>query len=234
MNSSPKKIQAFLCLIAGVGLFLPLIKVTAYGDSVSATFMEIFDTGNASSIEGLINGKIVIGVLVLAFIMLLVRFKVDGFPYKIGSLVLVIAAGVLFYIDVDKLNAAKSILSSMMKYGIGYYLSLLSLIVAIILGVIDIFNEGNNSRSGYPADFDMVINKHYDGQNPVNNSGTYNIVNGNNMTNPQYNQNNVVNQQTNPNPVPQTNNNQMKLSDLVSNSVINQENTNNNNNINNN
>ena len=235
MNNSYKKIEIILCLAAGVGLFLPLLTISAYGESASVSFMTGFDLPKLVD-SGVFNSKLILGIIIVAFIVLLIRtFNNDSFGMRLVSFLLIIASAVLFYLNVDKLGTVKGLVSSAIKYGIGYYVSLLSFIVAIILGIVEFFNEGNSSRSSYPADYDAVINRHYGGQDTINNSGTYNIVNGNNMVNQQYNPNNMANQQYNQNPVPQNNsNNQVKLSDLVSNSAINQENTNNTNNINNN
>ena len=223
MNNSYKKIEIILCLAAGVGLFLPLLTISAYGESASVSFMTGFDLPKLVD-SGVFNSKLILGIIIAAFIVLLIRtFNNDSFGMRLVSFLLIIASAVLFYLNVDKLGTVKGLVS------------LLSFIAAIILGIVEFFNEGNSSRSSYPADYDAVINRHYGGQDTINNSGTYNIVNGNNMVNQQYNPNNMANQQYNQNPVPQNNNNnQVKLSDLVSNSAINQENTNNTNNINNN
>ena len=215
MNEDAKKIQVVLCFITGIGLFLPLLKISAYEESVSFSFMQAFDSSEIVN-TGFISAKIVIAVLVVALITLLIRFKNNNFILKILSLLFIIASGVLYYIDVDKISAAKLFFSSMMKYGYGYYLTLGGYIISIILGVIDIISNGSSSRNGYPADYDMVINAHYNNNNSMNpnqtTSTTMNTTNSNPVNN---NANQVVTNQ--PSFESQNNqpNNQVKLSDLV-------------------
>ena len=146
MKNSYKKLEAILCLIAGVGLFLPLLTVSGYGSSASVSFMTGFDMSKMMD-SGAFNSKIVLGVLIVAFIVLIVRtLNRDSFGIKMVSFLLIIASLVLFYINVDKLASVKSIVSSMIKYGIGYYISLIGLIAAFILGLLDLFKNNNTDR----------------------------------------------------------------------------------------
>jgi len=204
MKDDAKKIQIVLCFLAGIGLFLPLYKISAYKESASLSFMQVFDSAEAVKM-GFIDAKIVIGVLVLAFILLLARFKNDNFILKILSLIVILASGILYYINVHNLSAVKVFLSSVIKYGIGYYITLGGYIIALFLGLIDIISNGNNYRRGYPADYDMVVNDNIN-NNPLNAIQTTNSSN----TNP------VVNNQIPPESLNNKPNNQVKLSDLVS------------------
>ena len=125
MNNDLKKPQIVLCLIAGIGLFLPLLKISAYGESASVSFMATFDTPNIIE-SGIINSKVVLGFIIATFIVLIIRIvNKDSFKMKMISFILIIASAVLFYINVDKIASVKGIISSMIKYGMGYYISLL-------------------------------------------------------------------------------------------------------------
>ena len=171
MNGDKKKIQMVLCLLIGVGMFLPLYKISAYGQSASLTFMQVFDLSSKTAGVTVINCKIVLGILIAAFLVLLFRVvSKDNITLKIVSFLLILATGILFYIDVNKISAAKSLLSSMMKYGIGYYISLIGFIITIIFGLLDIFTESglHNSRRDYPDDYDAVINSHFANENLIN------------------------------------------------------------------
>lgn len=201
-----RKIQALLCLIAGVCLFLPLIEISAYNESTSITFMQIFD--NAEKLSGVINGKIVLTIFISSFIMIIVRLKMETFLTKLVSLLLIIASGVLFYIDVDKISAAKILLSSMMKYGIGYYITLVSIVLALLLGLIDIFS--NSSHSGYVSMNDMEFNTLKE-KNEMNN----NVINNN--ANNSINNAPIINKTPVLSEVKNEVNNQIKLSDIVNN-----------------
>lgn len=217
MNGNTKKIQIVLCLLAGVGMFLPLYVVSGYGKTVRVTFMEVFDAGE---LEGIINGKIILGAVIISLIILFTRLKQDTFSQKIISLIVIIISGILFYIDVDKIAAIKSLFSAMMSNGVGYYISLLSFVGAIIIGIIDIFNDGNIARNEYPVDYNQVINNYFDDGKYVNKTSGSNVVDQVEIM-----KNNVA-------PPPKeetlTNKNAVKLSDLVGNNQDNQSNIDNN------
>lgn len=163
MKSSSKKIQVICSIISGVGLFLPLLKLSASDASAKITFMELFDS--SKDISSVINSKIVLGVLIAAFIVQLITLVKKGFAYKLVSLLFILAFGVLFYIDVNKLSALKSLLSSMMKYDIGYYITLGAVILAFIIGLVELFNSSNNYE-----ELERIIDNYQQTNNePVNN-----------------------------------------------------------------
>lgn len=212
-----KKPQIIFCLIAGIGMFFPLYVFSSGNETESYSFMEMFKHYEASEGMGIIDCKIVLGVLIVAFIILLIRLMRDNGVLKIVSLLAMIAVGVLFYIDVHKLSGVKALLSSMMKYGIGYYMSLIGIIATIFFEMIELF-----TRNNYYEGISYSPNYNINTIPPVNNNPTkpvaYNIQTGqivnNNQTNYNQNNNNQVGQ--------------LRLSDLVNrnNSVnnINKEN----------
>ena len=201
MNSL-KKIQPLLYIVAGAGIFLPFLTISAYGESESASFYEIFDVSKLTT--EIIDVKIILGVIAFAFILSLIPNRKNGIGLKIFSLLVAIASGVLVYIDIDKISSLKGFLSSMVKYGIGYYMIIAGLGLAILIGIISLFYREKNY--GYSIVYDQAdnsysINRPIITNNPVNPS--------NNPVNDNSNSENQVN------PI-----NTMKLSDLINKNKI--------------
>ena len=224
MKSSYHKLQTICCILAGVGFFLPFIKITAYNESVSASFMSVYDTGLDTS--EVIDGKIVLGVLVIAFIILLVRLSKDNFTMEIISLLLILATGILYFIDISKVSTSMSLYSSMIKYGIGHYVSIVSLILTFVLGILDLFQNGNNSNRDI-EEIERIIDNYQTNSQQVNQptySNNNTVVNNQPIQNASISNNQVNQEQT------RVVNNTIKLGELVNstnNTVVNNENTNN-------
>ena len=204
-----KKPQIIFSLIAGIGMFFPLYVLSSGNESESLSFMETFKHYESSEGMGIIDCKIVLGVLIAAFIILLVRLRKDNGILKVASLLTMIAAGVLFYVDVNKLAGVKALLSSMMKYGIGYYMSLIGIIAAIIFGLIEIFSK-NNSYEGVSYTPNYNVNTIPPVNNNPTESAVYNIQTGQMVNNNQANNNQNNNSQVG----------QLRLSDLVNRNSI--------------
>ncbi len=215
MDNGIKKPQIVLSILAGIGLLLPLIKVSYMDISKSASYIEADD------------GKIIMAIIVVAVLILCVRFKKDNLALKITSLVFIIGAGVLFWIDMSKVSESVTFIKSLSKdvihYGIGYYMTLIGLILSVVLGILDLFsheekhqyftdyldqldnmNKLNNATNNQPQN----INGVYYQQKPINimPNGDQQPVNNN------VNTNNTPSAQP---PDSSNTNNQVKLSDLI-------------------
>ena len=224
MNSSHHKFQTIFCILAGVGFFLPFIKISAYNESISASFMSIYDT-SLGTLET-ISSKIVLGVLIAAFIMLLVRLTKDNFTMKIISLLLILVTGILYFIDVNKLSTGISLYSPMVKYGIGHYAAIVGLIATFVLGILDLFQNGNSSNRDID-ELERIIDN-YHTNNPQTNQPIYSnnnpVTNSQPVQNTNIPNNQVIEQQTT------VASNPIKLDELVNsgnNVSVNNDNTNN-------
>ena len=180
MNVSLKKMQIFLCIIAAVGLFLPLLTMSMYGDSGSISFFD-FD-----------NGKILLGLLVLLLITLALQFKYNNIIIKIISIVFVVASGVFFLIDASKMSSVKKYLT-VIKYGIGYYMTLIGLIMSFLTGILDLFSHNESSSD----DINFVVNNDYS-ESKGNVHNDYSPVNDASIPNVDNSQVNTVNNISNP------------------------------------
>jgi hypothetical protein len=215
MDNGIKKPQIVLSILAGIGLLLPLIKVSYMDISKSASYIEADD------------GKIIMAIIVVAVLILCVRFKKDNLALKITSLVFIIGAGVLFWIDMSKVSESVTFIKSLSKdvihYGIGYYMTLIGLILSVVLGILDLFsheekhqyftdyldqldnmNKLNNATNNQPQN----INGVYYQQKPIN-------IMPNRDQQPVNNNVNTNNTPSVQPPDSSNTNNQVKLSDLI-------------------
>ena len=210
MVSDGKKLQMFLCLIAGGGLFLPLIKAIYAEETVSFSFMKTFESGN--EVANTVDSRILLGIIIALLILLFVRVQKDNAILKIISVLAVISIGVIYYIDVEKIFTLVKAAGDKIKYGLGFYASIVGIGAMIIVGLADFFSKPREEYSR----LERVVD------NYKNNPQTNNSIYQNNQPNVNNNQNNNLNPPVNNN----NNINQIKLSDLVNKS--------NNNDINNN
>ena len=156
------------------------------------SFIKFFDSEN--NIIGSIDWKIILVLLIVLFVVLLIRLNKDLPIFKAASLLLILAMGVLYYIDIEKVIEAKKLLPETLKYGVGFYISIAGLVAMVIIGFVDLFSKQKNEY--------LEIEK------KDNNNYYYNDKKDDNFY-----QNDNVNDPVKPEET--TNTNQIKLSDLV-------------------
>ena len=216
MTSDGKKLQMFLCLIAGGGLFLPLIKAIYAEETVSFSFMETFESGN--EVANTVDSRILLGIIIALLILLFVRVQKDNAILKIISVLAVISIGVIYYIDVEKIFTLVKVAGDKIKYGLGFYASIVGIGAMIIVGLADFFSKPREEYSR----LERVVDNYQNNNQQANNS-IYQNNNNNNQVNNTYQNSNInppVNNMNN------ANTNQMKLSDLVNKTANNNANNN--------
>ena len=201
MNNSVRKPLILLIIISGVGLFLPLVKMSDVIESASISFFDGKD------------GKIILGVLVITLILQFFKNKKIN---KIISLILIIIAGGIFFYDTSKISDIKKMISalagsSVIRYGIGYYMSFVGIVLSFILCIINLVSN-NDSSSYYEIDYSNITN--------MNNQPTNNIYNTpTQINNNQSTSNQPVNNQLNTSSPQNNSSNNMAptltLSDLI-------------------
>lgn len=221
MSNNYNKPQIVTCIMALVGLFIPLLKYSGYTTVKTISFKEAPD------------GKIMIGILVIALIVCCIQLQKNNLALRLLSFALFIAAGIIFWIDMGTVDGLIKYTSAI-KYGIGFYIIIAGIAISLILGLLDIFTNLSDSKRSYPADYADIINKRYNDTMPINN-----MMTNQNMAQPmaqpvvQPMAQPVIQPSVSPveeHPNPSISANSMRLSDLVGNEQTN----NNESNINNN
>ncbi len=222
MGNSSRKLQALLCLIAGVGLFLPLATATISGVSESVSFIKLFSTTIIIGDEAIIDGKILLGALAASLIVLLIPYRNSGIALKIISFVLVAAVGVIYWLDVSKLSSVVK-LSSMVKYDFGYYMSLISIGLLCLLAIIDLFSIKRDRYSLSDEEYNNMKKMN----NNINNT-TYFINQDNNVPSSPTTKATETPEESNKEAV----NSQIRLSDVIKRNTVVNNNEQNNDNLN--
>ena len=145
-----------------ISVFLPLVSVSAFGESTTVSFF------SAKS------GKIILGLMVVALILLLIQIKKSNLALKIVSLLLIAVAGIIFLMNVDKLSNVKSILKTLYSYSVGYYLMMIGFVVSFGIGLVTLLIK--KKEPSYSTDTIPVNNNYNMNQEPVNNLGSVNPV----------------------------------------------------------
>ena len=233
MNKSFKFPQLLLTIMSALGMFLPLVTVRDSGLSESISFF------NADT-----DGKIIFGLIVVAAILLLFKNEKNN-VLGIVALLFITGAGIYFWVDMSKIADGvayvKIFSGDVIHYGIGYYMTLIGLILSFIIGLLDLITSSRSYHDSYNdaiseliRDIPQPMSTNQNSLKPQYIIPTNTVLNqtGNVENNVVSNQNDVVNNQ---NIEPNTNSSDsVKLSDLVNGSSNNLDNNKENDVINNN
>ena len=180
---SINKLQLLGLTIAGVGLFLPLVIVSAMGESARVSFFQAPD------------GKILLPLIIVAIIFVFLDMFKEKLAFRIISLVLIAISLIVFIVDMSEVSKSIGFYIVSIKRGIGYYMIIFGLGVSTLISVYSLFIRKDrlddyntivvNDKNFYGNQQNSVTNNNglIESQSVVNNESPMVNNNLNNMVN---------------------------------------------------